>query len=269
MEKEAATSTGPDGAISFNLELFCTLTGHTLHRSLSFPEKSPPKTVAELKDKIEENFSIPVCVQKLKYEDHLLGDGTSLEMMKIRSEDTFHVAYSSEGNCKEIFGIVTWFGVIRESLATTIPSKTIPISAELRDLIYYGYDEELVDDLAYKYLFPWLDPKKYTNRLYFVQSGGLEAMMDVYAALHQNTWKDTVLLLKYLENGIIRVLWNLSETFQLRRQIMSHRDGLGMCMKSLLRQDLEERKAIIDEVNPNESDVLMDTIEGALGLLCK
>ena len=94
-------------------------------------------------------------------------------------------------------------------------------------------------------------------------------MMDVYASLHQNSWDNSIQLLKYLENAIIRVLWNLSETFQLRRQIMSHNDGLGMCMKSLLRQMLEEGKVVEDKQDPNSSAVLLDTIEGALGLLCK
>lgn len=255
--------------VSFNLELFCSQSSQTRHGALAFPEDSPPMTVATLKEKIEEDFSIPVCVQSLKYEGHLLGDDTSLEMMKIRSGDTFHVTYSSEGDCKEIYGTVTWFGLIREGMAAETPSKTKPISVDLKDLILYGFNEELVDNLAYKHLFPWLDPQKYTNRLYFVQCGGLETMMDIYASLHQNPWKNCLLILKYLENGIIRVLWNLSETFQLRRLIMSHNDGLGMSMKSLLRQTLEEGKEIEDETDPNDSDVLIDTIEGALGLLCK
>ncbi len=258
------------GTASFNLELSCTQTGHSQHGTLTFPEDSPPTTVAKLKDKIEEEFSIPVCVQSIRYEGHLLGDSTSLETMRIRPGDTFHVTYSSKGDCREIYSTVTWFALIRGSLGVEAPSTITSISFEFKNLVLHGFTEELVDDLAYKHLFPWLDPQKYTNRLYFVQCGGLETMMDVYASLNQTPWKDTPLLLKYLENGIIRVLWNLSETFQLRRLIMSHNNGLGMCMRSLLRQTLEERKAIEDESDlVHGSGILMDTIEGALGLLCK
>lgn len=265
--KNALLHIGPEFGV-YNLELFCSQNKHTRQATVTFPEDTPPSTVASLKEKIQDLYSIPVCVQSLRYEGHLLGDGTSLEMMKVRSGDTFHVTYSSEGDCKGILEAVEWLTLVREGLVTEVPSKSKPFSIALEDLIIYGFNEELIDDLAYKYLFPWLDPKKYTNRLYFVQCGGLEVMMDVYASLHQNPWSDCLLILKYVENAIIRVLWNLSETFKLRRLIMSY-GGLGMCMKSLLRKTLEERKVIEDETEPNASSVLTDTIEGALGLLCK
>ncbi len=53
--------------------------------TLTFSEDALPTTVAEVKEKIENDFSIPVCVQSLKYEDHILADDSSLEMAKIRS----------------------------------------------------------------------------------------------------------------------------------------------------------------------------------------
>ncbi len=268
-EGTAAHATECRSAMSFRLELFCSESKHSRQEMLIFPpEEAVPTTIARIKEKIEEDFSIPATVQSLKYEGHFLGDGTSLVMMKIRSGDTFHVTYLSEGDCKKIQGTVTWFSLIRDVLTAETPSKTKPISTELSDLITRGFNERLIESLAYKYFLPWQDPRKYANRLYIVQCGGLQIIMDVYASILHNSWENSPLLLKYLENGVLTVIWNLAETFKLRRLILSH-DGLEMCMKSLLRQTLKEGIVIVDETERRCSVVLADTITHALGLLCK
>lgn len=274
LSQAGRATTRLNNAISFKVELSCTKSHQTLHRVIAFPEEAPPSTVADIKEKVEEEFSIPICVQDLRYETYGLSDGTLLETARIRSGDSFLITYSAEGDCQEIKRVVRWFALVRKYLIAEDPIlRTNPMSYDFEDLITLGINEELIENLAFKYLFPWLDARKYANKLHFVQYGGLDVVMDVYAALHHHPWKECVLKLKYVEYGILRVLWNLSETFELRRLIMWHNDGLVLCIKSLLRQKLEEGKAIEDETDAEShraiSWVLVENIGAALGLLCK
>lgn len=264
-----------DCVIFYNIELFCSEANTTQQKEMTFPEESPPTTVADIKARVEEDYSIPVCLQRLSYEshDHFLSDDTVLETERIRTGDTFHITYSSEGDCEEIKKVVSWFGLVRDFLVAEDPTLSNPPSYEFQDLLISGINEEFIENLAYKYLFPWLNARKFANKLHFVQCGGLDVVMDVYAALHHHPWNECVLKLKYVEYGILRILWNLSETFELRRLIMCHNNGLHLCIKSLLRQKLEEGKEIIDstdlESHRAQSWVLVENIGAALGLLCK
>ena len=133
---------------------------------------------------------------------------------------------------------MAWFGKVREILIAEDP--TLTLSAQLEDLISQGLNDELMEKMAFEYLFPWLDTEKYVNRLYFVYCGGLEVVMDIYAAIHRHPWSECALKLKIMECGILMVLCNFCETFDLRRLIISHNNGLDLCIKSLLsmRQEL-------------------------------
>ena len=272
MSSAMQLSVSQTDGIFFKVELHCTKTNSKRHSTVTFPPDSPPSTVADVKLKVEEDFSIPMCVQSLSYEAYPLNDSTSLEEARIRSGDTFLVAYSAEGDCPEITKVVRWLELVREYLRAEDPCLEEPMSSDFEDLIKLGIRDELIENLAFKYLFPWLDSKKYANKLYFVQIGGLDVTMDIYSLLHRHPWDQCMLHLKYVEYGLLRVLWNLSETFQLRRLIMKH-GGLQLCMKSLLRQKLQERESIQDKTavdfHQENSWILVETIGAALGLLCK
>lgn len=258
--------------VFFNVELQCTETNSSRLSTITFSPDAHPTTIADVKLKVEEEFSIPMCVQSLSYEAYRLNDSTSLEEARIRSGDTFQVAYSAEGDCPEITKVVRWLELVREYLRAEDPCLKDPMSSDFEELIKLGIRDELIESLAFKYLFPWLDSKKYANKLYFVQLGGLDVTMEIYALLHRHSWDQCMLHLKYVEYGLLRVLWNLSETFQLRRLIMKH-GGLQLCMKSLLRQKLEKRESIQDntavDFHQENSWILVETIGAALGLLCK
>ena len=259
-------------AITFNVELFCTETKATKYTTISFPEDEAPTTIANLKFKVEEKFNIPLCIQNLTYETHQLRDDTNLEITMIRSGDTFRIEYLAEGQCEEIMDVVTWFVKVRDFLLLEDP-VLYRISTDFDDLLIVGINEEFIENLAFKYLFPWLDACKYANKLYFVQCGGLNVVMDIFVALHRRPWKECALKLKYVEYGILRILWNLSETFALRRQIIACNNGLQLCIKSLLREKVTEGKKIEDytecQNHRDNSWVLVENIGAALGLLCK
>lgn len=265
------SSQAEDRSVIFNVELLCTETNLTSHRTISFSDL--PETVLNIKEKVQDQFSIPVCVQSLSYEANRLSDDTNLKLASIRSGDKFVVKYSSEGDCKGINEIVYWFEVVKMHLLVEDPTISRPLSPNFEDVLLLGIEEELIEKMAFEYLFPWLDAKKYANKLHFVHCGGLDVVMDVYEAILAHSWETCLLKLKYVEYGILRILWNLSETFELRRLIIRHNDGLSLCIKSLLRQKLEEGERIEDrtEVATHRANswVLVENIGAALGLLCK
>ena len=259
-----------------NVVLLCTETNATRQGTVGLrgPEgtTAPGLTLSALKERVEAKFSIPACVQTLTCEGYGYGDRTTLEKAGLRAGDSVHVSYSSEGDCKEIDEVVRWFQEIRQILGMRHPAVSSYLSYDLDELLRVGISEEWVEKLAFEYLFPWENSRKYANKLHFVSCGGLEAVMEIYAILHRCPWNRCPVKLKYLEYGILRILWNLSETFALRRQILRH-DGLSLCIASLLRQKLEEGEAIEDKVEesnqPTFNWLLVENIGGALGLLCK
>ena len=222
---------------------------------------------------IEKECNIPSCVQSLVFDTHTLTDDMRLDVLKIRSGDTIRVNYHSDADCKEITQIINWLEMLVDALRMENPSHMCGISNSLDQIILVGIQAEFIEDLAFEFFFPWLNARKYANKLHFVENSGVDIIMELYSLVQRQAWKNSLLKLKYMEYGILRVLWNLSETFALRRIIVQH-GGLEMCMKSLLRKKLEKGEEIIDRESPgvevnNQDWILVETIGGALGTLCK
>ena len=255
----------------FNLELHCTKTSAVDQKQIEFA--SLPKTVRDVKMKIENNYNIPVCTQTLSFESQVLSDDTNLECVRIRSGDTFRVSYYADGNCAEILKVIGWFKVLLAALRVENPSISEGISFELERLLAMGLEEKHMDNLAFEYFDPWLDARTYVNKLHFVHNDGVEVIMSIYSLLFRHPWPNCRLKLKYLERDILTVLGNLSETFALRRLITKH-NGLQLCMKSLLRKKLEEGQPIKDRETPghqvmHQDWILTSNLMVALGTLCK
>ena len=258
-----------DLQVTFDVILHCSKTGLSSHKQVKF--SSSPSLIGEIKREVENQFSIPVCVQVLTYDFQVLKDDTKLSFVGARIDDTFHITYLSDGDCKEIIDIISWLRLILAAFSNEHPTISTGISIAFDDLLTNGIRLELIEDLAFKYFFPWLDEKKYVNKLHFVYNGGMDIIMQVYTAILTKSWEECILKLKYMEYGILRVLWNLSETFPLRRLILRH-GGLKMCMQSLLRKTLEEGKRIEEAETPGNQEndwILVENIGAALGSLCK
>ncbi len=260
--------------VMFKVELFSTHTNNKESQSITF-EGNPLVTIATIKEKVEENFNIPVCVLSLSYDSCPLNDDASFEAMRIRSGDTLHITYPTKGNCKEIKAIVTWFEQVRDFLLTEDPTiSNTRFSLEFNDLLTYGIDQQLMENVAFKYFD---SQQEHVNKLYFVSCGGLKIVMDVYAALLRHPWNDGLTVLKYVQCRILDILWSFSwaETFELCRRIVSH-NGLELCIQSLLREKVIAGEYIADKNNSENqrnrhtsSRMLVENIEGALRLLSK
>ena len=258
-----------DQNVFFNLELHCTKTGTVDRKRILFA--STPKTVRDMKTKIENEHNIPVCTQTLSFESQKLSDGTNLESFRVRSGDTFRISYYADGNCTEILKVIGWFKIVLVALRIENPSVSDGIENDLEELLAMGIEEKHMENLAFEYFAPWLDARTYVNKLHFIHNRGIEIIMAIYKLLFRHPWPNCHLKLKYMEYSTLMVLWNLGETFEFRRLITKH-NGLQLCMKSLLRKKLEEGQPIEDTETPEHEDfnidwILVENIRGALGNL--
>ena len=255
--------------VTLQLILKCTGTSSESVREIILP--ALPSTTEELKSAIESSCNVPACVQDLNFESHPLHGRDDVKLARIRGGDTITVRYLAEGDCKEVVEVTSCMGIILAILKQENPTIFRGISESLNDLVTHAIEFELIENLAFDYFFPWLDPKKYANKLHFVSIGGLDIIMELYSLLQRERWGVCILKMKYLEYGILRVLWNLSETFALRRAII-RLGGLEMCMRSLMRDEVMKGEAIVDRHSPkgaNQDWILIETIGAALGTLCK
>ena len=262
-----------EDGIWFEVELHCSTTGLTSKKTIKFPSLPHCANVRDIKALVEKEHNIPVCVQTLSYDSQVLTDKTKLDLLRARSGDTFHIAFLSEGDCEEIVEILSWFGILLGKFRQAIPSITDGIDPGLDTMVALGIESEVLEDLAFKYFAPWLDAtkRKYVNKLHFVYNGGVDIVSEVYRSLLKQPWPKCLLELKYMECGILKILWNLTETFPLRRLVMKHR-GIEMCIQSLMRQKLVPRQVITDTKSPPhpiQDGLLVETITSALGALCK
>lgn len=265
------TAESEEDTVFFNIKLFCTDTKDTSSDVISFPDL--PKKILHIKERVEEVCNISVCVQSLIYEHHYLSNNTTLEQARIRSGDKFLVEYLSQTDTLEINKVVLWFEALKKYIHIEDPSIYNPISVNFEELVMLGIRQEFIEKMAFRFLRPWLNTRNYANKLHYVYCGGLDEMMEVYAAIHSHQWKANVLEVKFVEQGILRILWSLVETFQLRREILRRRGGLNLCIKSFLRLKVEAGKPIAETtrvaLHQANSWILVQNIGAALGLLSK
>ena len=235
--------------IVLNILLNCEQTKSSKAKQVHF--KSFPTTPLEIKKKIEEDFSIPLCVQTLHYQSMILKDSDQLQHTQFRSGDTFTVDYPIEADCKMTQKVLEWLKQLYSLLESIEECILFPdeehdllLSSnfqEIRSLMMEGVHNNTIEDLSYNLFAPWTDKKKLMNKFYFRQEGGLDVLMQVYDKLVSKEWGDLGFneeLHIFLERMCSRAICNYAQTLPLRRQIVQLR-GLESCTTTLLRRQLQ------------------------------
>jgi hypothetical protein len=261
--------------VVLNVLLNCEETKSSETKQVHF--QSFPTTPLEIKKKIEEDFSIPSCVQTLRYQSMILKDSDQLQHTHFRSGDTFTVDYPIEAECKMVRNVIQWMREILNLLQ--ILDEAYPLSDEEQEsdlilstvrkierLTIAGDTDGTLDALFMGMFYPMKNMKKYVNKLYFHQEGGLEVLIKTYNLLVSNEWGDLGIddCLLDLEHHCVGALTNYIESFPLSRQVMKL-GGLENFLKSLLRNKLGRNGN--DEIIPNTTTAFI--IESALAGVCK
>ena len=261
--------------VVLNVLLNCEETKLSETKQVHF--QSLPITPLEIKKKIEEDFSIPSCVQTLHYQSMILKDSDQLPHTHFRSGDTVTVDYPIEGECKMVRNVIQWMREILDLLQ--ILDEAYPLSGEEREddlilstvrkierLTTVGDTDGTLDALYMGMFYPWKNMKKYVNKLYFHQKGGLEVLIKTYNLLVSNEWGDLGIddHLLDLEHHCVGSLTNYVASFALSCQVMKL-GGLETFLKSLLKKKLGRNGS--DELVPDTTTAFI--IESTLAGVCK
>ena len=264
---------GEDKAV-LNVLLNCEQTKSSETKQIYF--KSLPTTLLEIKKKIEEDFSIPSCVQTLHYQSMILKDSDQLQNTHFRSGDTFIIDYPIEAECRMTTNVVKWLKQLYEVLRSIEEDNSSPdeendsellMSSCLRrieTLIMEGEQDGTIEALTWSLFGPWQDKQKLMNQLYFQQEGGLDVLMKIFGILVRKQWGDLGIdevYHIYLEDTCSMAVGNYAGTIPLRRQIVQL-GGLEMCTTTLLRRQFLEDVGILD-------NRICNTVKNAIFPLCR
>ena len=205
------------------------------HENISLHSLSST-SVNEMKHSIQEKFSIPSCVQVVKWDGLELKGERRLQDYGIRSEDEITVEYYSEGECVSVQESVQWISkIINEINLKGLPMK-YDIVMSIPDLDID--QQELHLKSLTEFFCPWETPRTYANKLYFIDIGGIETILNLYSLILQSEWTEAPVELKYTEYLILRTFIKFCENLSLMRVFMTH-GMLNMIFQSLLRAKIQ------------------------------
>jgi hypothetical protein len=219
------------GAVEFKLRLNCQAKKSSQQKVLRLP--GFPSSTSELKKAIQVEFSIPACVQALTYHSIPLTESMSLPdaCRHMRNHDTITVDYTCDADVERIDEIVGWVKDVTQCLRREAVNL---YSARTSDtLIHKGIMDEYDKVLAME-IFDWMDAKAYVNKIYFVDCGGLDAVLDLSRFVLKKEWVDMSEFCQFLEAFCSHAIANFGETLYLRR-LLVEQDGLEITRRSLGR----------------------------------
>ncbi len=237
---------------------------------VSLTLESPPHTVVDIKKALEAECSIPACVQQLCYESATLRGTESLNTLHVRSGDRVSVTYKARAECPAIKEAIEWMTALNERLeGDTLPHT----SADAFDLIISGYQTYIMESLAFKLFSPWVSPVVEVNKLYFLQEGGLETLLKLFAVVLRIPWSVSPPEFKYVEHVCMTVVSNLASSLELRKLIIN-RGIVLMCLQSLLRVKLGKGQPVVDDSGSRgaqhiNNSILQDAVRADVAMIAK
>ena len=265
-------TTQNEESIIFKLQLNCSARKSSKIQTLRLSPFSP--LVRDIKKAVEDEFSIPACVQTLTYQLHTLPDeGNLLNICKyIRTGDTLTVDYSCDADVKKINEIVGWMRKVSEAMEKEkLLSIRLKIKTEAAILEGAGnkYDLVLAEEM-----FDWMDAKTFVNKVYFKDCGGLADMMGLYEKMLAHEWGEMSQTYRYLETFCCHAIAGFGETPYFRRMLIQH-DVMRLAMQSMLRVKMEIKGTkVIEETDFRWSDryshyATKRVLEFSLHTICK
>lgn len=172
--------------ISFRFELCCEETQTTTTSEIHF--LSLPKTFDEVRCKIEDMFSVPVCVQTLYmcYQDysHKIKEADTPRSLYVRNGDLFKVSFPMCGKCEEVICAKNILSGMVESISKILSLTKSKRECGIRMKFVTRYmlsTTTRADKLAlcFSPFYPWTDVA-HVNKLYLDSIGGVKLLLKFY-----------------------------------------------------------------------------------------
>ncbi len=147
---------------------------------------SMPNSFQEVSQQIEDNYSIPQCVQRidlchLNY-CHQVGESDTLASLYIRSGDLLRITYPFEGQCKQVklFGRLIFNMVQEVTKLYDVAHNGCTTKRESLDTqcINYLLDKDPMEVI--EFLFADFCHTDYVNKIFFSALGGLDLIIQLY-----------------------------------------------------------------------------------------
>ena len=190
------------------LSLHCTSTGECSDHRLLL--KSTIPTVRDVKEKIEEEFQIPKCLQELTLNGRGdFDDQSTLPSLYIPNKSIATVRYSSSAEV-EVFG-----SLMKKLVSLKETVSNLPPAIDLDR----NWIEKCLRQLhmaSYTYLVPWTSsPSVAANRKFVIQEGGITLVLDLLALVYpvSDGAPNAIPQGKMaLAQSILSFLWNFAES---------------------------------------------------------
>lgn len=267
---------GPE--TSFIIVLNCSGKRSAQGRTLVVREGMPLR-VQDMKNCIEQEYSIPACCQSLVFDSVGMEGRMELAFYRVRDGDTIHVNYVSEGDVNDILGVVNHMTKsydFIESIQQDLHCHKV--SDDLDTLINQGVYWEKVNDLPEVYFTPCSSDRAEANRNLFIQCGGLDMLQKLHTLLVQQPWSNMPLKMQYMEHSILRTYWNITAAFTVRLYVLQYPNALDSILKSFLRVKLNEKErlnvprniyAMRTASQSEQNRITCEVVYKAMGALCK
>ena len=219
------------------LQLDCSSDGSQTQETLTL--HSLPESVADLKQRIQDELSIPKSGQSL-----FLGNGQPLldseqiSGLYLRSGDTLRLKFISRVDVEQICSIIN--RTLRPTLellrthSSLSDAKLMQGSSALLEKC-----SRSLDTLSFEILFPWINVQTEANRRFLLQEGALDIVLNIYTILLPLDLHCRGVLLQNLEMNCLSFLWNFSET-AYAKQLIVEKGGFDMALKSLMHPSTKE-----------------------------
>lgn len=202
---------------------------------------SAPETVKDLKVAIENEFSIPQCLQTLTISDrHIKSDEDKLSDLYVYNCDRVKVSYLHEVDASELKELTSLLRELKKSL-TDRPSRVCnrdDIDEQVLKL--YNRTMRMLDQSSYGLLVPWLSDHTTSNRKYLVQIGAIEVVVSLLKYLQTNfKWSERAYESMELEETMLSFLWNFAETTESQEPVLSC-GGFEVFLTSMTSVEIED-----------------------------
>ena len=229
-------------------------------KSISF--ESAPENGLQLKQAIENELQIPVCLQTISLKSGIITDGQLLSELYLRKDDVLTVEYTTEADTKDMNEL------LRLLQSFIIDDSSVNIENDSNDLL-------TIEELIHKCLQPPTSERTKANRFHFVSKNGIQTCLAIYKALASIPWPSTTIEMLLLERLILFVLCDLSAANTARQLLMKQPKVVEYLCMSILKAKIHPYKLVAlktadgDAVNPQLQLIVMEIMIRAMGIITK
>ena len=213
----------------------------------------PPKTGLNLKSFLQDEFQIPICLQRLSFQSMELQDTQILRQIHLREDDIITVNYTTTGNLREVQQVLMSMEEMMRALETVADTLSRPVVPQMAiQVLELIIDPVIVEGLLVNYFIPSTSELSKTNRLYFTHNNGIHLTVRIHHLLTNISWEKLTLKMQLLEHSTLRLLWDISSTIGVRCLLFDYPGLVDQVSRSILRVEVIPYKNITSPISVNE-----------------